>query len=43
LNDLAGQRADIGAAMAADFRFVANAAQGNANEFPARSVADGHR
>ena len=42
LDDLAGQRADIGAAMAANFRFVAHAAKRNAHELAARGAADGH-
>src|SRR3981081_3277086 len=42
LDDLAGQRADVGAAMAADFGFVAHAAERDANEFAAGGVADGH-
>ena len=32
LNDLAGQRADVGSAVTADFRFVAHAAKRHANE-----------
>jgi hypothetical protein len=40
LDDLAGQGADIGAAMAANFRFVAHAAERHAHEFPARGAAD---
>src|SRR5271165_5036571 len=35
LNDLAGQRTDIGAAMTADFRFIVHAAEGDAHEFAA--------
>ena len=42
LDDLARERADIGAAMAADFGFIANAAERNADEFAACGVADGH-
>src|SRR5436305_13389524 len=40
LNDAAGQSADIGAAMAADFGFVAHAAESNAGEFPAQGVSN---
>src|SRR3546814_16070793 len=39
-DDLARQRADIGPAMAADFRFVAHAAQRLAHEFAARRLGD---
>src|SRR5487761_1787758 len=40
LNDLARQRADISAAMAADLSFVVHAAEGNADEFAAEGVSD---
>ena len=40
LNDAAGQGADIGAAVAADFRLVPHAAEGDAGEFPAEGVGD---
>ena len=40
LDDLAGQRADVGAAMAADFGFVAHAAQRHAHELASRGAAD---
>ena len=40
LNDLAGQRADVCAAMAANFGFVANAAERHADEFAARGATD---
>ncbi len=43
LDDLAGQRADVSAAVAANFRFVTHAAQGNADELAPRGMADGHR
>ena len=42
LDDLARQRANVGAAMAANFSLVANAAQRNANKFAPGGVADGH-
>ena len=42
LDDLAGQGADVGAAVAANFSFVAHAAERNADEFAARSASDGH-
>ena len=42
LDDLAGQSADVGAAMAANFGFVAHAAEGDADKFAAGGVADGH-
>ncbi len=42
LDDLAGKGADVGAAMAADFGFIANAAEGDADEFAAGGMADGH-
>ncbi len=41
LNDLSGQRADIGPAMAADFRFVVHAAQGDADELTSECPGDG--
>ena len=40
LDDLARHRADIGAAMAADLRLVAHAAERHADEFPARRPRD---
>ncbi len=43
LDDLAGQGADIGAAMAANFSLIAHAAEGYAHEFTSRGAADGHR
>ena len=42
LDDLAGQRADIGAAVAANFRFIAHAAERDAHKFASRGAADGH-
>ena len=42
LNDLAGQGADVGAAMAADFRFIAHAAQRHADELAAGRLGDRH-
>src|SRR5258708_6060754 len=42
LDDLAGERADIGAAMTANFGFIAHAAERHANEFAAGGVTDGH-
>src|ERR1700722_3334343 len=42
LNDLAGQSADVGTAVAADFSFITNAAERDAHEFSAGSAADGH-
>ena len=41
LQNLARHRADVGAAMAADFRFVAYAAQGHAHELAVRRAGDG--
>src|SRR6516164_6189149 len=41
LNDLAGQRADVGAAMAADFRFVVHAAKSDADELAGERAGDG--
>ncbi|KAF5046210.1 hypothetical protein DSECCO2_473240 [anaerobic digester metagenome] len=41
LDDLAGQRADIGAPMAADLGLVAHAAQGQAHELAAHGLGDG--
>ena len=43
LDDLPGQRADIGAAMAADFRFVAHAAERDAHELAAERLRDRSR
>ena len=40
LDDLAGHRADVGAAVAADFRFVTHAAERHAHELAARRVGD---
>ena len=40
LDDLAGERADVGAAMAADFRFVAHAAERHAHELAAERLGD---
>src|SRR5208282_3980509 len=42
LDDLAGQGANVGAAMAANFGFIAHAAKGNADELAAGGVANGH-
>src|SRR5258708_3335723 len=42
LDDLAGQGADVGAAMAADFRFVTHAAERHAHELAARGFGDRH-
>ena len=42
LDDLAGQRADIGTAMPADFGFIAHPAQRNAHELASRCMPDGH-
>ena len=42
LDDLAGQRTDIGAAVTADFRFVANASQSEADEFASGRPCDRH-
>ena len=41
LNDLARQRADIGAAVAADFGFVMHAAEGDAHELASERASDG--
>ena len=43
LDDLAGQRADVGAAVAADLRLVAHAAERDAHELPADRVRDRSR
>ncbi len=43
LDDLAGQSADVGAAMPANLGFIAYPAQGEAHEAPARSARDGAR
>ena len=40
LNDASGKRADISAAMAANFGFVMHATKGDAGEFPAQGVGD---
>ena len=40
LNDTSGQRADIGPAMPADFRFVAHAAETDADELAAQRAGD---
>src|SRR5262249_6209138 len=40
LNDVAGERADIGAAMAADLGLVMDAAQADADEFPVHRAGD---
>ena len=42
LDDLAGQRADVGAAMAANLGFVAHAAEREAHELAAGGLGDGH-
>ena len=42
LDDLAGQGADVGAAMAANFGLVAHAAERDADKLAAGGVADGH-
>src|SRR5580658_7002 len=42
LDDLAGQGADIGAAMAADFGLVAHSAKRHADEFSTRGLGDRH-
>jgi len=42
LDDLAGQGADIGAAMAANLGFIAHAAERHADELAASRMADGH-
>ncbi len=41
LDDAAGERADVGAAVAADLGLVADAAEGDADEFPAERARDG--
>ncbi len=41
LDDLSGQRADVGAAMAADFRFIVHAAQRDAHEFASQRAGNG--
>src|SRR5512147_2456013 len=41
LQNSAGHRTDIGPAMAADLRLVANAAQGGPNELPVHRAGDG--
>ena len=43
LDDLTGQGADVGTAMAANFGLIAHAAKRNADELAAGGVADGHR
>src|SRR5580658_1069459 len=43
LNDLTGQRANIGTPMATNFGFIANAAEGYADEFATGGMSDGHR
>ena len=40
LDDLAGERADVGAAMPADLRFIAHAAEGEADELASRGTGD---
>src|SRR5262249_58309772 len=40
LNDIARQRADIGAPMAANFRFVVDAAKADAREFTVHGARD---
>src|SRR5581483_7165474 len=40
LNDASGQCADVGAAVSANFRFVANAAERNAHEISAQRLRD---
>ena len=42
LDDLAGQRADVGAAVAANFGFVAHAAERHADELAAGGLGDRH-
>jgi hypothetical protein len=42
LNDLAGQGADVGAAMTANFGLIANAAERHTHEFAARSFGNRH-
>ena len=41
LDDASGHGADVGAAVAADFRLVAHAAEGHADEFAAEGAGDG--
>ena len=41
LDDAAGHRADVGAAMSADLRFVPNAAERNPHELPVHRARDG--
>ena len=41
LDDLAGHRSHVGAAMPADFTFIAHAAQGHAHELASRRTSDG--
>jgi hypothetical protein len=41
MDDSAGERPDVGPAVAADLRLVVNAAQRNADELPSQSAADG--
>src|SRR6266853_1023534 len=40
LNNLPRHRTDIGTAVAVDFRLIANAAEGNANELPIEGAGD---
>ena len=40
LDDLSGQSADVGAAMAADFRFIVHAAERDADELAAQGARD---
>jgi hypothetical protein len=40
LNDFSGQRSDVRAAMAFDFRFVSHAAEGEAEEFASDRLRD---
>src|SRR5713226_6869998 len=42
LDDLAGQGADVGAAMAADFRLIAHAAERHTHELAAGRLGDRH-
>src|SRR5262249_39820954 len=42
LNDLAGERADVSAAVATDFGFIAHAAERHADELAAGGLGDGH-
>ena len=41
LNDASGKRADVGAAVSADFRLVADAAEGHADKLAAHGFGDG--